>query len=1054
MDVMDSSLSMDVLIPEFLVLHPMEKQLVTQYAPYLAARAQRFSHTFYEHVLQEDEVSSALTGHDMELLMKNMVRHYRNILLHDYDVSMRNILHHVGKAHQRIGLPIHWLVATYSLYAMDLDAGIEILSGISEGESAILRQAMIKRLQLDMFWCLEGFGDAEKALIACRNAFYQVLAEANRLFSVSVDARLEDVFQILTDSIANRIGCMCVWAGLVSEQEGSVKVLAASGVAAHMTNNLHISIDASVSEGQGPFGIALRTVIPQITELPVGLRLGPWETFVRENGLGGGMAAIPFQTRDGQVGIIGLHQGVNSSFPIGVMDLMKGLAMDLSTFLDRRLEAIKLSNLRRYQIILAELQQKFLEYPPPERLFESVVQALVQGTDALGAFVAVPPEPDGQWLRIVAVDARSEDHQRALRRLTPSIDPNNRPYGQLVAARVYREGNSVVVNPAEDSDLQIIQNSDSSFWSTKSVGGWPIFEEDKKSPSAVLVVAGPVDRYFTSEFRVFMDQVIASIQIVLAQHKNHQEIVRLGLCDPLTGLPNRMSFGNYAIKAITRAEQEQRMLAIGILDLDGFREWNDTFGHQAGDSLLQDLVMRLQGVMRPEQGLGRLGSDEFGLCVFINRPDDLVNISKTVLEAVSSVDHHVGPVTGSLGWAMYPDDGKTYSTLLTYADQALFGAKEEGRNSFRMFGGNIAKKLARRLHVRQTFPAALKSGEIQFFLQPQVDGLTGRVDGVEMLARWKGPKGWISPIDFMPEVERDPNLIRLMGNHVLREAGALQDRLRDSGLSLRVSMNIGARHFLHPDFVADVKSCFMGRPGKGVVIEITETTALIDLDHAMVVIRDLKKMGFTVSLDDFGTGYSSLSHAANLPVDELKLDQHFIRRFRTDPNVFAVAGAIIQLGALSGRLVIAEGIEDQEDLALWARMGGYRLQGYLLSPPLPEKAFIEWAQQTDLSHPRFPRAYPIEDLPLLAYVFMNPDGYQHCVAHQSSVCFCPLERWFAERKGHYGHLPSWNWAYDAYCDTVPLFAQSNQAPVDWGVSLKPFKEALKMLSAEVDGCLR
>ncbi len=193
---------------------------------------------------------------------------------------------------------------------------------------------------------------------------------------------------------------------------------------------------------------------------------------------------------------------------------------------------------------------------------------------------------------------------------------------------------------------------------------------------------------------------------------------------------------------------------------------------------------------------------------------------------------------------------------------------------------------------------------------------------------------------------------------------------------------------------------------------------------------------------------------ANLPVDELKLDQHFIRRFRTDPNVFAVAGAIIQLGALSGRLVIAEGIEDQEDLALWARMGGYRLQGYLLSPPLPENAFIEWALQTDLSHPPFPRAYPIEDLPLLTYVFMNPDGYQHCVAHQSSVCFCPLERWFAERKGHYGHLPSWNRAYDAYWDAVPLFAQSNLAPVNWGISLKPFKDALKMLSDEVDECLR
>ena len=429
----------------------------------------------------------------------------------------------------------------------------------------------------------------------------------------------------------------------------------------------------------------------------------------------------------------------------------------------------------------------------------------------LGAFVAVSPEPDGQWLRVVAADARSEDQQRVLRRLTPSIDPKNRPYGQLVASRVYREGHSVVVNPAEDSDLQMLQDSDSSYWSTKSVGGWPVFEENRECPSAVLVVVGPVDHYFTAEFRMFMDQLIASIQIVFAQHKNHQEIVRLGLCDHLTGLPNRTSFGNYVMKEITRAQQEKRMIAIGILDLDGFREWNDTLGHQAGDSLLQDLVMRIQGVMRPEEGLGRLGSDEFGLCVSLDRSDDLMNVSKHVLDAVSSVDHHASHVTGSLGWAMYPDDGKTYSTLLTHADQALFRAKEAGRNSVRLFGGDIAKKLERRLHVRQTFPAALKSGEIQFFLQPQVNGLTGRVDGVEMLARWKAPKGWISPVDFMSEVERDPQLIRLMGAHVLREVVALQARLRDSGLSLRISVNIGARHFLHPDGAEDVKSCLMGR---------------------------------------------------------------------------------------------------------------------------------------------------------------------------------------------------------------------------------------------------
>lgn len=488
----------------------------------------------------------------------------------------------------------------------------------------------------------------------------------------------------------------------------------------------------------------------------------------------------------------------------------------------------------------------------------------------------------------------------------------------------------------------------------------------------------------------------------LREERDRQQY--LALHDPLTDIPNRAYFLQTGQEALSRARREQKQLAIGILDLDGFKEVNDVLGHSVGDRLLQSIAGRLQGIRRGGDVVTRLGGDEFGFHFPVTDAGDLALISQRILTAVVSAAATVAdmPISGSIGWAVFPGDGEDFDLLFAHADEAMYAAKAAGKSTFRLYGGPVSQSAQRRIWVHQHFPRAIAGEQVRFFLQPQADVLAGRLEGVEMLVRWRRKDGrWNAPGKFMSVVEEDVHLIRGLGIWGLQEAARLRQRFAQLGLDLGISLNIGARHFLHPAFLDDLEEhC---PQGNGITLEITETVALADLKTSAAIAAALKDRGFRLSMDDFGTGYSSLLYAAKLPFDELKLDQDFVRNFRHDHASFAVAGAARLLGDLSGRSLIAEGIATPADLALWMRMGGTRIQGYHLSPPLAENAFLTWHSWLLPLLRTAPAICPLEDLALLIHITEDPESLGELFRHTAASC--PLGIWFAQKQGKYGKLP-------------------------------------------------
>lgn len=547
---------------------------------------------------------------------------------------------------------------------------------------------------------------------------------------------------------------------------------------------------------------------------------------------------------------------------------------------------------------------------------------------------------------------------------------------------------------------------------------------------AVLVVVADATKVFQQSLLELLTRVAAILGHGLDEYDLRQALRAerdrqgyLALHDQLTDLPNRAYFQETAVEAIARARRENTLWAVGTLDLDGFKEVNDALGHSTGDCVLQAVATCLQASRRGGDVVTRLGGDEFGFHFAIQDPGDLATFSQRILMAIVNAAATVTdiPVSGSLGWAVFPQDGEVFDTLFAHADEAMYAAKDAGKSTFRLYSGPVSQQAQRRIRIHQRFPQAIAEERIHFFLQPQGDAIAARLDGVEMLARWRRPDGrWDMPGKFMPIVETDVHLIRGLGIWGLQEAMRLRERFAREGLDLSISLNIGAKHFLHPEFLQDMD--IYCPDGSNIVIEITESTSIEHIQQATRIMEVLKARGFRLSMDDFGTGYSSLLYAAKLPFDEFKLDQGFIRAFRQDHASFAVVGAARLLAELAGRSLIAEGIATASDLALWMRMGGTRIQGYHLAPPLPENAFLDWHRWL-LPLTRKPTPIcPLEDLALLIYTVEDRQAWQQLLVRYAADN-CPLGAWFVVRDAKYGGLPSFQ-------EAKSMHAQLHRLPPD------------------------
>ena len=419
--------------------------------------------------------------------------------------------------------------------------------------------------------------------------------------------------------------------------------------------------------------------------------------------------------------------------------------------------------------------------------------------------------------------------------------------------------------------------------------------------------------------------------------------------DPLTGLPNRSLLTGIIDKALLKASSHKNHVAIVFIDLDGFKQINDTHGHNIGDKLLKKIASQLTKVLRKVDTLSRIGGDEFVAVIDeLSDPSECHAIVSRMLKSVSGtivVQKKLLKVSASIGVTFYPSDNVSPDHLIRHADHAMYIAKQTGRNRKHVF--DIEKHEAEKHHNEELvrIAQALTNDEFLLYYQPKVDLRTNEVVGVEALIRWQHPdRGLLAPATFLPLIENDMLGVEI-GRWVINTALQQLQYWLSLGYDLPISVNISSLHFQHTDFVSELKDMLKQYPNLkrgSLEFEIVETSELKDIDLVSSVIKECNQLGVLFSIDDFGTGYSSLTYLKRLPVDYLKIDQSFVINMLTCSDDKAIIQGIIELAKVFNMKVIAEGIETPEHGELLVSLGSYIAQGYGIAKPMPAKNILTW----------------------------------------------------------------------------------------------------------------
>ena len=443
---------------------------------------------------------------------------------------------------------------------------------------------------------------------------------------------------------------------------------------------------------------------------------------------------------------------------------------------------------------------------------------------------------------------------------------------------------------------------------------------------------------------------VAIFSDISAIKKVQQELQRMAHYDALTSLPNRVLLDLRLTHALERAKRSNRKAAVLVLDLDGFKTINDSFGHAAGDRLLQVVSKRLAEVVREEDTVARLGGDEFAIVLeHIKRGEDAVVVAKKLFDAVAQPvnlgNDQMALVETSIGIALYPDDGTTAAILLRNADAAMYESKGAGRGSYRFYRPEMTHVAQARFKLESALRLAMAQDELEVWYQPQVALATGEVVGAEALLRWRHPeRGLMLPSEFIPLAE-ETNLILPLGEWVLRHACKQAKAWHDRNLGFgKMSVNIAAAQIERGDLVRLVREILdeTGLPGECLELEITEGSLLHSAENARKVTSAIREMGTLLAIDDFGTGYSSLSYLKQLPIDKLKIDQSFVRDLPGNSDDVAIARSVIALGHGLGLTVLAEAVETEAQRDFLLAEGCDEAQGFHYSCALPAVEFEAW----------------------------------------------------------------------------------------------------------------
>lgn len=451
-------------------------------------------------------------------------------------------------------------------------------------------------------------------------------------------------------------------------------------------------------------------------------------------------------------------------------------------------------------------------------------------------------------------------------------------------------------------------------------------------------------------FQLSLDEtppiVVAMALDMTERFEARRRLVRQANFDQLTDLPNRFFMLAHIEHAFALARRNHRRVALLFMDLDDFKKVNDTLGHSAGDILLKKAARRIRSLLRDSDTPARLGGDEFMVVLEgLTRPEQAERVARKLVEAFKQpfpIQSSEVYISVSIGITLFPDDGDSVDALMQYADTALYQAKQKGRSRYQFFSDEMRTAMEQRLEMEAHLRRALEHDEMSLVYQPKVDAVSGRILGAEALLRWTNPVlGFVPPDQFIPLAE-NIGLIEAIGFWVLKEAcREAEGWPSPSDGRIHVAVNVSPHQFRSGVLLDDVEQALelSGLSVDRLELEITESLLIQDTSAPLEILNRLRELGVRLSLDDFGTGYSSLSYLQRFPLQILKIDRSFVNDMIVNKNSEALVEAIISMAGSLGLEIVAEGVEDLEQIDFLGRRGVHIIQGYFFSPPVPAQDF-------------------------------------------------------------------------------------------------------------------
>lgn len=723
------------------------------------------------------------------------------------------------------------------------------------------------------------------------NRLYAVLRLTNK--AITSSKTKQELFDAVCGIAVNKGGFAMAWIGMLEEDDEVIPVSSA-GDSHKYLDNIKVRVDGS-RWGKGPVGSAInQQTVVVVNSIATDPRFTPW----RDSALACGfksIAAIPVKQQQDCMGAFVIYSTHYDAFDRQTLELLSVLSDDISSVV----------NFIHAEEQSAKAQTKLKQL---SRAIEQSKSAIVI-TDIDGIIEYINPyycDLTGyRQAEVLGKNINAFPRVESAKRLLDQC------HKQVLSGKEWR------------GEVSSMKKNGEMFWALQSVS--PIFDNTNTITHVV----------WTAEDNTEL-------------HNAHETISRLAYFEPLTGLPNRRLYHDRCDQAITVARRHQTKLAFLYFDLDNFKAVNDSWGHDFGDLLLKHVGRTLTSAVREMDTVARLGGDEFSIILHeINDSSDVMHVADKILQSLNRktvLDGRELTVTTSIGISVYPDDGDSVGELMKCADMAMYHAKEKGKNNFQFFAEFLNVNAKLRLQMEHKIARAVDNNEFELYYQPQFNISSGKLSGVEALIRWPDIDGtMITPNEFIPIAE-ETTLIIDIGNWVVQQACKEFKQLLDDGFpKVKVAVNISASQFHQSAVLLEtIESSLQnsGLPRNLLQLELTEGVLIDGIDETIAIIDELKARQISFAIDDFGTGYSSLSYLKNFPADIIKIDRSFVLDIETDPNDQAIIRAIVVMAHELDLMVLAEGVENDAQLAFLKAHHCDFVQGFYYAKPMPAKELL------------------------------------------------------------------------------------------------------------------